>query len=353
MEPGLIELLARCHPLEVLGQAALRELAEHGVLKTHGRGQVLLRRGDAAGEFVYLLAGEAELRRSFFDRVTLRAGAEPALQSLGRLIPAEGGQILAHIDECITFSVSAERVEAMLSALASEAYGVDNLGDQRGDEFLISDGAVDIDWMARFLQSTLAHSLPPICIQQLLACLRANDVARGSELVRQGEIGEEMFIVTRGMAVVKTDQGGVFGGREFSLMPGDYFGEEALVADTVRNATVVMDSDGAVARLNRAMFNELIRPHLIRVVTAPLPPEADLIDVRFPVEFRRDAVAGSRNVPISQLRAQLTDFPTSRPILVSDAGGQRAELAVFLLRQVGLDAWLLPLGSSADGTAAA
>jgi CRP-like cAMP-binding protein len=42
------------------------------------------------------------------------------------------------------------------------------------------------------------------------------------------------------------------------LKEGDAFGEEALVADTVRNATVVMKTDGMLLRLSKQDFNELL-----------------------------------------------------------------------------------------------
>jgi CRP-like cAMP-binding protein len=336
-------LLARSHPLQQLDAPQLDELLRGCKPRTHARGQTLLRRSEASpAVYTYLIAGRAELRRSFFDRVTLDAGDGEALQPLEMLLPAEGGQIVAQ-EECQTLQLSRDRLDRALAANSSADFSVAMLSDSDlSEEFLVSDGAVEVDWMSRFLQSPLANHLPAMVIQQLLACLQSRDVARGETIVRRGEPGEALYLLTRGVALVHTDPEGAFGGRDFSLIPGDYFGEESLVAETVRNATVVMEADGTVAQLDRNAFDELIRPHLIPQLAVDAVAGGELLlDVRFPVEFRRRAREGSRNLPISVLRASLQELSAERRILVTPEGGRRSELAVFLLRQAGFDAWLL------------
>ncbi len=338
-----LPLLVRCHPLQQIAAPQLDELLGKCKPRTHARGQMLLRKSEASTtSYTYLLAGRAELRRTFFDRVTLEAGEGDALQALEMLLPADGGQISA-LEECCTLQLSRDHLDRALAANTSSDFSVAMLSDSDlSEEFLVSDGAVEVDWMSRFLQSPLANHLPAMVIQQLLACLQSREVARGEVIVRRGEPGEALYLLTRGVALVHTDPDGAFGGRDFSLIPGDYFGEESLVAETVRNATVVMEADGAVAQLDRSAFDELIRPHLI-----PLLPDSGisgselLLDVRFPVEFRRRARQGARNVPIAVLRASLQELPHDQRLLVTPEGGRRSELAVFLLRQAGFDAWLL------------
>lgn len=354
MSDPLNLLLSRCKPLSAFVPGELSALVADAELQPFQPGQVVLRSpATPARDLLFLVAGSAEWRRSFFDRVAVAAGEGLALQPLDSLLAEEGGQVLAGALGCTVARFSRAAIETLLAQGAERACSVEMLAEPDSHEgMLISDGAVELDWMGRFLQSPLAHSLPPVTIQQLLACLHSTDVEQGETLVRRGDTGSDMFIVTRGVATVKTDAEGVFGGREILLMAGDYFGEEALVADTVRNATVVMESAGAVARLGRSTFDELIRPFLVRTTSA-VPVGADLIDVRFPVEYRRSALDGARNLPISVLRAQLSVFDPYRTIAVSGRGGERAELAVFLLCQAGLDAWLLDEAASLDGPVAA
>ena len=334
-----LPLLGRCDPLQQLEAVQLDDSKP----RSHARGQTLLRKSDVtATTFTYLLEGVAELRRTFFDRVTLTAGEGDALQPLESLLPADGGQVVA-LEECRTAQLSRDQIDRALATNSSTDFSVAMLGDSDlTEEFLVSDGAVEVDWMSRFLQSPLANHLPAMVIQQLLACLQSREVAAGEVIVRRGEPGDALYLLTRGVALVHTDPDGAFGGRDFSLIPGDYFGEESLVAETVRNATVVMESDGSIARLDRSAFDELIRPHLIPALSErDISGREQLVDVRFPVEFRRRARDGSRNLPISVLRASLQELPSDQRLVVTPEGGRRSELAVFLLRQAGFDAWLM------------
>lgn len=341
MDAALAALLSRCYPFQHARCEDVAALCHARNVQRYAAGQPILKRADAAGSLLYLVAGKGELRRSFFDRVRLVARSEETLQPLNQLLTGASGQIVAVSDDCATLSISRDLVDKLLAAGVEQGYGVTALhGDGTLGELEVSDGAVDVDWMSRFLRSPFAHQLSAIAIQQLLACLQSRDVARGETIVRRGDDGDALYILTRGMAVVKTDHGSAFRGKEIGLMPGDHFGEESLVADTIRNASVMMETDGSVARLDRVIFNELVRPQFVREASLGELENPDIIDVRFAAEYRRGAMAGSRNLPIPLVRAQLHDFEPQRHVLVAREGGRRAELAVFLLRQAGLQAWL-------------
>jgi rhodanese-related sulfurtransferase len=371
MSAAVAAILAQCYPFNQLDVTEVEPYLSRMDRRQCKRGQALLKnhaRGD--GQLTYLVKGTAELRRSFFDRQPLMAGDVAALQPLDHLLTGDGGQIIA-VEECEAVCVprvlldelqqlSAQRSRLVDGALHGRSvfmpgdvvdvnqYGVQPLTEADfSEEFLVSDAEVAVDWMSRFLQLPLTNNLPASTIQQLLACLRSDDVAKGDAIIRRGEMGDAMFVLTRGVASVRTDSDSALSGREIPLIPGDYFGEESIVADSVRNATVVMESDGSVARLDREAFMELIYPHLVptadaKLANAPHEHSVQLLDVRFPVEFRRNALAGSRNLPISELRAAMPSLSAEQPVLVAPCGGRRSELAVFLLRQAGFNAYVLP-----------
>lgn len=351
MTTALLNLLARCQPFHLLDGAQLAACAGEVRRQPFKRGQTVLRRGTAPTELcTYLIAGSAELRRSFFDRMPLNAGEGAALRPLDDLL-ATGGQVVAQADGEIAL-VNRELLDRLGAEQRSD-YAVSALAEADfTEEFLISDAEVEVDWMSRFLQSPLAHQLPARNIQNVLAALVVRDAVKGETIIRRGETGDALYVLVRGMALVRTDGDGVFAGREFPLIAGDYFGEEALVADTIRSASVVMEADGAVAQLPRAAFDELVRPHLIPAADEALVARALLerddgdnplvLDVRLPVECRRSRLPNSRNIPIATLRAALPDLDQQQRVLVTAHGGRRSELAVFLLRQAGFDAYLLP-----------
>jgi len=80
------------------------------------------------------------------------------------------------------------------------------------------------------------------------------DVREGKELTREGERGEEFFVLVEGEAVVRRK-----GRKVGTLGSGDFFGEIALVADTPRTATVATTAESRVLVITRRGFQELLR----------------------------------------------------------------------------------------------
>jgi CRP-like cAMP-binding protein len=71
----------------------------------------------------------------------------------------------------------------------------------------------------------------------------------GTAIVREGETGDEFFVLMMGTATVNRQ------GRDVAkLKPGDYFGELALFDPAPRNATVTADVPVTVAVLERDRF---------------------------------------------------------------------------------------------------
>jgi CRP-like cAMP-binding protein len=85
-------------------------------------------------------------------------------------------------------------------------------------------------------------------------------------LCRQGEIGNQFFVIIRGAATVERN-----GVRVARLGAGDAFGELALLAGSgaqPRVATVVADETTSVLVFSRAEFGSLI--HLVPTIAGPM-----------------------------------------------------------------------------------
>ncbi len=80
------------------------------------------------------------------------------------------------------------------------------------------------------------------------------DFPSGKELVAEGELGRQFFILLEGEAVVRRR-----GRKVNALAPGDFFGEIALLSDRPTTATVVTSSPARVAIVTRASFSRLLR----------------------------------------------------------------------------------------------
>ena len=80
------------------------------------------------------------------------------------------------------------------------------------------------------------------------------DVEAGKRLVSEGRFGYEFFIIEDGTAEV------VHGGEHIAdLGPGDFFGEMALLGDTVRNADVVTSTPMTAVVMTDSAFRSLAR----------------------------------------------------------------------------------------------
>jgi len=73
-------------------------------------------------------------------------------------------------------------------------------------------------------------------------------------------------------------------------------------------------------------------PELDRLLAADA---VTLIDIRNPGERDLGVIAGAIAIPLAQLRVQLEQVPTDRPIVVHCAGGWRSSVAASLLRAQG------------------
>ena len=78
-------------------------------------------------------------------------------------------------------------------------------------------------------------------------------------IVREGDPGDEAFIITSGHCSVRKLERGEL--REIGrLGPGDVFGETAILARTARNATVVSIDEVTVKLVTRALIEERLGP---------------------------------------------------------------------------------------------
>ena len=80
------------------------------------------------------------------------------------------------------------------------------------------------------------------------------DVEAGKRLVSAGRFGYEFFVIENGKAeVVRDDQ------HIAELGPGDFFGEMALLGDTVRNADVISSTPMTAMVMTDSAFRSLKR----------------------------------------------------------------------------------------------
>ncbi|HLM92551.1 MAG TPA: MFS transporter [Gaiellaceae bacterium] len=98
--------------------------------------------------------------------------------------------------------------------------------------------------------------LPPATLEHLARSLVRVPAAAGSEIIRQGEVGDRFYLVDKGDMDVLID-----GEVVSSLGPGDHFGEIALLRDLPRTATVTGRTDASLLALERDEFVSAVSGH--------------------------------------------------------------------------------------------
>lgn len=80
--------------------------------------------------------------------------------------------------------------------------------------------------------------------------LSPRTVPRGTAIIRQGQEGDSMFLIARGIAKVEIDDNGTTN-QVATLYAGDFFGESALLHSAPRNATAIAATPCSLYELKR------------------------------------------------------------------------------------------------------
>lgn len=97
--------------------------------------------------------------------------------------------------------------------------------------------------------------------EQLCDTLREEEFVSGSYIVKQGEQGDRFYIIAEGKLIAeKKETPSAELKKVFEYKEGDYFGEIALVKNTVRQASIKAETDCRVVSIDRDAFKRLLGP---------------------------------------------------------------------------------------------
>src|SRR5260221_13694111 len=245
-----VEMLKGVEPLGSLPEARLNDLAGVCQLETVSRNSDPFLVRSIAGQAVYLLRGELVLTYPDGSSKVLVGGSERSRYPLGRR-----GEVFTSV-KAIT-EVELMRIDDdLLDVMATwdEAASAGHSEKQKKAE---DEGSSLANWTlmsGMFSVSSLKcgefSRLPPAHINELLCRFERINVKKGDAVIREGAEGDFYFVIETGRCRIERMIGGV-SMLLAELKSGDAFGEEALVSEAKRNATVTMKTDGVLLRLSR------------------------------------------------------------------------------------------------------
>lgn len=332
-----IETLRAFSPLDSLKRENLAALAKKVQVRRLESGRTLFREGDTDKRTYYLVAGTLELVESGNRSALLRAGTDEARHPLAPLLPRR--YAARAVDEVAFISIDTELLDVMLTWDQTGTYEVGNLQEASAGD--------DSDWMTTLLQTKAFHRIPPANIQAIFMRMQQVQYQTGDIVIKQGDEGDYFYVITRGRcAVTRETPLNREGIKLAELTVGDTFGEEALISEARRNATVTMLTDGALMRLRKDDFNTLLNEPMLEWVDYAeacklVADGAKWLDVRLPSEFESWHEPGALNIPLYFIRLKLSTLDPDTPYVVCCDSGRRSSAGAFILNERGYQARVL------------
>ncbi|HEY7640022.1 MAG TPA: cyclic nucleotide-binding domain-containing protein [Steroidobacteraceae bacterium] len=342
-KPLELGLLRSFSPLDGLKSENLHALARKTVMRELSTGRLLFKEGDTDKRTYYLVSGVLELLHENRSVLVIRGGSPEARNPIA---PGNPRRYAARVvsDRIDYVAIDSDMLDMMLTWDQTGSYEVNELRGV-GEEGPSSD-----DWMTNLLQTKAFHKIPPANIQAIFMRMQRVDYKPGEVVIKQGDEGDYFYVIVKGKcAVTRETPLNRDGIKLAELGIGDTFGEEALISDAKRNASVTMLTDGALMRLAKQDFRTLLNEPMLEWVDMDeartlVAEGGKWLDVRLPSEFENYSLPGALNLPLYFIRLKLKTLERDVHYVVCCDTGRRSSAACYILSERGFRASVLKGG---------
>ncbi len=332
----LNKLLRSLVPISNLSKDSIAQIATSSSIQSFSEGYLIFNEGDNDEYAYYLLEGELELISTNSTNFHIVSGTDDARYPLAQFQPRQ--YTARAVADSIVLIINRTFLDSLLvgnkadHSSMSSGVEVNEIEDDDND-----------DWMSRILQSPLYINISVENIQKIFSKIESLDVKKGDVIINQGDDGEYYYIIQAGRCAVSRKPTPTSQDIKLTeLREGDAFGEESIIANLKRNASVSMLTDGRLMRLGKNDFKELILNPILQEVDFNLAQDltgkgALWLDVRYPDEYQDYAIEGSLNIPLNVLRFQVNKLDKSKQYIVCCDTASRSSIAAYVLAQHGYD----------------
>ena len=345
-KPLELGLLRSFSPLDGLKSENLHALARKTALHSLSAGRLLFKEGDTDKRTYYVVSGVLELLHENRSVLVIRGGTPEARNPIA---PGNPRRYAARVvsDRMDYVVMDSEMLDMMLTWDQTGSYEVNEL---RG---VNEEGPSSDDWMTNLLQTKAFHKIPPANIQAIFMRMQRVDYRTGEVIIKQGDEGDYFYVVVKGRcAVTRETPLNRDGIKLAELGIGDTFGEEALISDAKRNASVAMTTEGTLMRLAKQDFRTLLNEPMLEWVDMDeartlVAGGAKWLDVRLPSEFENYRLEGALNMPLYFIRLKLKTLERDTHYIVCCDTGRRSSAGCYILSERGFRASVLKGGLTA------
>ena len=190
-------------------------------------------------------------------------------------------------------------------------------------------------------------------IEKIAAIIEKSEVIKkGAEdvVLREGEEGDYYYFILDGKAsVVRRLARGANPSIVARLTKGQAFGEEALISNAKRNATVIMTTEGFLLRMPKDAFSDYMRDSLVSWQNSVqcqhrINKGAKWLDVRETADYRKGHLPGALSLPLVEIRERAAQLDQDLEYVCCCDNGRLSSTGAFLLCQRGFKTCVLQGG---------
>ena len=219
--------------LNALSAQQYNELKAELLIQPFLAGQTVVCLSESLKKTCFLVSGDLFYQSAEGAEIYIEAGSEESQHAL----PANTAEpyTLVAATDCSVVLIERSRLAGLLT------------WRQASQDLLLELEAEgeDMEWLSALLDNPLFSRVPAVNIREMLKRLHRLDLPQGSAVLEEGGRGDRCYFLRSGNAEVTQSRDG----QEqvlAQLSMGACFGEEALLSDAPRNATVTLLEDSRV-----------------------------------------------------------------------------------------------------------
>jgi len=318
------------HPFNLLSKARLKEAEDLSRLFKLKKNEHIELCVEQKGDDFYVLTGSVQ---AVIDDVEKRVINADEIIGKPINVPDTASKLRFNVlEDCVLCHVEDEVIDHLLSwdgIIASHSYEIHPKLSESIDN----------------IRHSLAfRRLPLECVVEAFKRMKTVNVKKGDEIIRQGEAGNTFYLIKSGKAEVWVLE-------EFEDAPekvgelgeNDSFGEQALLAEQPRSATVRMIEEGVLLALEKPDFIDIFSSTMVRevdinVAKAMIEGGYKLIDVRFEEEYDVLYIPEATLIPLNVFREGMDHLDKNQKYVIHCRSGKRSRVAALLMAEQGFDA---------------
>src|SRR3990172_368298 len=320
-----------------ISDGALDELSQKLEIVSLSSGSVVIRQGTPPDAFYFLKQGEVEVLKQTGSGQPVRLSVVSSGQGFGEVALLT----CSHRSSSVV-----AKTDIILYRLSKKDFEDTIMMDSTFTSMLVKkiQGYSVFNRLKTYQPFAL---LEPEKMLALTDRLVEKKFAPGENIVEQGGPGDYYYVIKAGRVGVLVRKKNEQEQSQVAVLgEGESFGEEALIREQKRNATVRALEETSVLALDKKDFDRVLRTTFLEFVftedieglQADKTGQYVFLDARIPAEYEEEHIAGAVNIPMEVLRQKYPELDRSKVYFAYCTNESRGMAAAFLLRSQGFDA---------------